>query len=88
MSYSSNKFITRSLVRSNKVLSLYMSSSFVGPRPIHKEFTVEKATSEKKELLAVSSWPTWSTQGSEKYKVYRHISLYIHSLRVNIFQLI
>ena len=40
-----------------------------GPRPIHKEFTVEKATPEKLELLQVSSWPRWSTNGSEKYKV-------------------
>ena len=40
-----------------------------GPRAIHKEFTVEKATPEKLDLLQVSSWPRWSTNGSEKYKV-------------------
>ena len=39
------------------------------PRPIHKDFTVEKATPEKMEELGVKSWPTWSTAGSEKYKV-------------------
>ena len=39
------------------------------PKPIHKEFTVEKATPEKLEDLGVKSWPTWSTAGSEKYKV-------------------
>jgi len=44
-------------------------SAAKGPRPIHKEFTVEKATPEKLDLLQVSSWPRWSTNGSEKYKV-------------------
>jgi len=39
------------------------------PKPIHKEFTVEKATPEKLDELGVKSWPTWSTAGSEKYKV-------------------
>ena len=39
------------------------------PRPIHKEFTVEKASPEMLEELAVKTWPTWSTAGSEKYKV-------------------
>lgn len=39
------------------------------PKPIHKVFTVEKATEELKESLNVKSWPTWSTVGSEKYKV-------------------
>ena len=38
-----------------------------GPRPIHKEFTVEKATEEQKAELGVANWPTWSTRGSIKY---------------------
>lgn len=51
-----------------KSIACYLSNA-KGPRPIHKEFTVEKGTPEKKELLDVKSWPTWSTAGSEKYKV-------------------
>ena len=39
------------------------------PRPIHKEFTVEKATPELIEELGIKNWPTWSTAGSPKYKV-------------------
>jgi uncharacterized cupin superfamily protein len=39
------------------------------PRPIHSEFTVEKATPEKMAELGVANWPTWSTADSEKYKV-------------------
>ena len=37
--YYNSKFITRSIKNNNKVL---YASSFIGPRPIHKEFTVEK----------------------------------------------
>jgi hypothetical protein len=40
-----------------------------GPRPLHTEFTVEKATPELLEELDVMNWPTWSTDGSPKYKV-------------------
>jgi len=39
------------------------------PRPIHKEFKVEKASPELIEELGIKSWPTWSTAGSPKYKV-------------------
>lgn len=39
------------------------------PRPIHENFTVEKATPEMLEELNVKSWGVWSTNGSEKYKV-------------------
>lgn len=39
-----------------------------GPRPIHSEFAVEKATDEMKEQLLVTSWGLWSTEGSLKYK--------------------
>ncbi len=38
------------------------------PRAIHKEFTVEKATPEMMESLGVKKWPTWGTEGSDKYK--------------------
>ncbi|KAL3806672.1 hypothetical protein ACHAXA_003447, partial [Cyclostephanos tholiformis] len=38
------------------------------PRAIHKEFTVEKATPEVMESLGVRRWPTWGTEGSDKYK--------------------
>eukprot|EP00802_Teleaulax_amphioxeia_P019975 Tamp_20231.p2 GENE.Tamp_20231~~Tamp_20231.p2 ORF type:complete len:158 (+),score=40.16 Tamp_20231:504-977(+) len=43
----------------------------MGKRPLHTsgEFTVEKATPELMEDLEVKRWPTWSTKGSEKYKV-------------------
>ena len=40
-----------------------------GPRPLHTEFTVQKATPELLEELDVTNWPTWSTDGSPKYKV-------------------
>jgi len=40
-----------------------------GPRPLHKEFTVEKATPEQLEEMQVKSWGQWSTKGSPKYKV-------------------
>jgi len=38
------------------------------PRAIHTEFTVEKATPEIMESLGVNRWPTWGTEGSDKYK--------------------
>jgi len=38
-----------------------------GPRALHQEFTVEKATQTLLDELDVKSWPTWSTQGSAKY---------------------
>lgn len=42
-------------------------SCSAGPRPIHTEFTVEKASEEQKKELGVANWPTWSTRGSVKY---------------------
>lgn len=49
------------------------SAVMVGPRPLHwdgfkSQFTVEKATEAQLRDLGVKSWPTWSTQGSAKYK--------------------
>ena len=48
-----------------------LSTVSMGKRPIHTsgEFTVEKATPEMMQDLEVKRWPTWSTAGSEKYKV-------------------
>ncbi|KAJ1470209.1 hypothetical protein T484DRAFT_1754002 [Baffinella frigidus] len=40
-----------------------------GPRALHTEFTVEKATPEQLEELSVKNWGVWSTAGSPKYKV-------------------
>ena len=40
-----------------------------GPRPLHKVFTVEKASDALKAELGVTSWPTWQTADSSKYKV-------------------
>jgi uncharacterized cupin superfamily protein len=45
------------------------TSLAAGPRPLHKEFTVEKATPELKEELNVKSWGVWSTEDSSKYRV-------------------
>jgi uncharacterized cupin superfamily protein len=39
-----------------------------GPRELHKQFSVEKATPEVLDELDVLNWPTWGTQGSAKYK--------------------
>merc|ERR1711968_357130 len=39
------------------------------PRPLHGEFTVKKASPEELQDLGVTKWPTWSTEGSPKYKV-------------------
>ena len=36
---------------------------------LRSEFTVEKATEETLKSMNVKSWGTWSTNGSEKYKV-------------------
>jgi hypothetical protein len=38
------------------------------PRAIHTEFTVERATPEIMDDLGVSRWPTWGTEGSDRYK--------------------
>jgi len=38
-----------------------------GPRALHQEFTVEKATPALLNELDVENWPTWTTQGSPKY---------------------
>jgi hypothetical protein len=42
------------------------------PRPIHTDgftsyFKVEPASEELMKELGVNNWPTWSTEGSEKY---------------------
>lgn len=63
----SNTAFTRNTVAMNSSTS--SSVSYGSPRPIHTEFTVEKATPEKMAELGVQSWPTWSTADSEKYKV-------------------
>lgn len=44
------------------------STFFAGPKAIHTEFTVEKATPEMIAELNVKSWGVWSTEGSVKYK--------------------
>ena len=41
----------------------------IGAKALHTEFTVEKATAEQLAKMNVKKWPTWSTAGSEKYKV-------------------
>ena len=38
-------------------------------KPVHTEFKVTKATEEEMSTMAVTEWPTWTTEGSEKYKV-------------------
>ena len=61
MTVSSFRFVgNNGRVARRRSLASYAAT---GPRPIHKEFTVEKGTPEKKELLNVVSWPTWSTAG-------------------------
>ena len=62
-------FISAFQLRSNPMVRPTSTACFGFPRPIHKEFTVEKATEEMKESLNVNSWSTWSTEGSAKYKV-------------------
>jgi homoserine kinase type II len=46
-----------------------MGVSLVGPRPLHKKFTVAKATEEQLKEMDVANWPTWSTKGNAKYAV-------------------
>lgn len=46
-----------------------MTALYGAPRPLHTKFSVEKATPELLNELGVSNWPTWSTDGSAKYKV-------------------
>lgn len=58
-------FRTRSTFRGQGVLRSF--GVYGAPRPLHKTFTVETATPELMNDLGVKSWPTWSTQGSEKY---------------------
>jgi hypothetical protein len=38
-----------------------------GPRELHSEFTVEKATDAHLAELDVLNWPTWTTKGNEKW---------------------
>ena len=38
-------------------------------KPVSTEFKVEKASPEVLEAMKVTQWPTWTTEGSEKYKV-------------------
>merc|ERR1719181_1539993 len=45
------------------------STLMAGPKPLHPEFTVQKATPEQLKEMGVSDWPTWSTEGSPKYQV-------------------
>jgi uncharacterized cupin superfamily protein len=44
------------------------SAVAMGPRALHKEFTVAKATPEQISELGVKNWGVWSTAGSAKYK--------------------
>jgi mannose-6-phosphate isomerase-like protein (cupin superfamily) len=46
-----------------------MGVPLVGPRPLHTEFTVSKATEEQLKELDVENWPTWTTAGNPKYEV-------------------
>ena len=53
-----------------------VAMNFAKAKPIHKDpsnpmksvFKVEKATEKQLAELGVKSWPTWSTEGSAKYK--------------------
>lgn len=58
------------LPHSKEVLSkTVLFSAKKGPRPLHKEFTVQKATPELLDELNVNSWGLWSTEDSSKYRV-------------------
>ena len=54
----------------------HVAMNFAKAKPIHKDpsnpmksvFKVEKATEKQLAELGVKSWPTWSTEGSAKYK--------------------
>ena len=41
----------------------------VGPRVLHEEFTVEKATQSQLDELDVTNWPTWTTGDKPKWAV-------------------
>eukprot|EP00568_Trieres_chinensis_P012299 CAMPEP_0183306816 /NCGR_PEP_ID=MMETSP0160_2-20130417/14611_1 /TAXON_ID=2839 ORGANISM="Odontella Sinensis, Strain Grunow 1884" /NCGR_SAMPLE_ID=MMETSP0160_2 /ASSEMBLY_ACC=CAM_ASM_000250 /LENGTH=169 /DNA_ID=CAMNT_0025470283 /DNA_START=123 /DNA_END=629 /DNA_ORIENTATION=+ len=41
----------------------------IGPRVIHSDFTVERATEEKLKKFDVKNWPTWTTGDKEKWAV-------------------
>ncbi len=66
----------RGLAPARTVRTADVTMNWVKAKPIHKDpenpmksvFTVEKATEEKIAELGVKSWPTWSTEGSAKYK--------------------
>lgn len=58
-------FATRLRQQQSKVQSVIVLRGF--PRGIHTEFTVEKAAPEMIESLGVKKWPTWGTEGSDKY---------------------
>ena len=58
------------------LLAFDVAMNFAKAKPIHKDpsnpmksvFKVEKATEKQLAELGVKSWPTWSTEGSAKYK--------------------
>ena len=41
----------------------------MGPRVLHQEFAVEKASEEELAELDVMNWPQWSTAGNPKWMV-------------------
>ena len=54
------------------------SSERMGKRPLHKVFTVEKATEELMTELGVKKWPTWSTAGRgiiSTHNTPRHVNI-------------
>ncbi|KAJ1450547.1 hypothetical protein M885DRAFT_621608 [Pelagophyceae sp. CCMP2097] len=51
-----------------------------GPKPLHTEFTVEKATEAQMKEMNVKQWPTWSTKGSVKYVVGQRSPLKIYDV--------
>jgi EutQ-like cupin domain len=66
-------------IRSSSTSTTCISASAnVGPRPLHTKFTVEKATPEVLAQLDVMRWPTWSTDGSPKYKVGKRSPLKVY----------
>ena len=52
-----------------------------GGRPLHKVFTVEKATPELKAELGVSSWGVWQTEGTARYKTGVKSPLKVYDVR-------
>lgn len=67
--HSPFRAMTRSSRSSSSMSAVDEAACWKTAKPVHTEFKVSKATEEELSSMKVTEWPTWTTEGSEKYIV-------------------